>query len=487
MRSFRPLAVAAVLLVALAPASTSAVPATTTPPTGEISVMTRNLYLGADVGLALDLLPDIAAAAQAMWTQVAATDFTSRVDDLARDVVERQPMVVGLQEATVWECLDPDGQPVTVFDFTSQLLDELARQGVPYVIAEHGGQTAFSPGYAIPPIGGLTVVSDPATLQSVVGSDAAACGFRIGDVLAVRADLADEVTAVGTTTFAATTLVGGILEVQRGYAWADLALPDGAVRFATTHLESLWTPDAEPASAAQARELIAELEAVASPVVAMGDFNIDPRDPRPEGAPNPGGQPEVSPFCPDRSCSAYWLMVGAGFVDAGPDATDPANFTWGSDGSLAGPSLDRLDAALELGNPLGFTDRLDYVFVRGDLEVTSAEVIGGEWPDGPTVWTCTAPEQVDNTRQAAERLGVDVPSTGRCFATDHLGLSVTLTTAGTTAGDGAVNGGNGGDPTNVGVVLAVVAAAVVVIGGVAMAIVTRRARRGSNPDTSDEP
>jgi hypothetical protein len=392
----------------------------------DITVMTRNLYLGADVGIALDLLPDVAAAAQAMWAQVAATDFASRVDELASDVVNRKPMVLGLQEATVWDCLDSTGQPVTVFDFTTQLLDELQRQGERYVIAEHDGEVAFSPGYAIQPIVGLTVVSDPATLQPVLGQDEAACGFRIADVLAVRSDLADEVTAVGTTTFDATTLVGGLLEVQRGYAWADIALPDGQVRFATTHLESVWTPDAEPASAAQARQLIAELSGVSSPVVVMGDFNIDPRDPRPLDAPNPAGQPVVSPTCPDRSCSAYWLMVDAGFVDAGPDATDPQNWTWGSDGSLAGPSLERLGAAVASGNPLGFTDRLDYVFVRGGLRVVSAEVIGGEWPQGPLVWDCDDPTQVENTQRAAERLGLDVPATGRCFATDHLGVAVTV-------------------------------------------------------------
>ncbi len=391
----------------------------------QITVMTRNLYLGADVGVALELLPDVPAAAQAMWTQVAATDFTSRVDELAFDIVERSPMVLGLQEATVWECLDSAGQSVTVFDFSTQLLNDLRRQGVPYVIAEHDGKTALSPGYAIPALAGLTVVSDPVTLQPILGQDEAACGFRIADVLAVREDLADQVTAVGTTTFDATTVVGGLLEVQRGYAWADVALADGAVRFATTHLESLWTADAEPASAAQARQLISELTPVSTPVVVMGDFNIDPRDPRPLNAPNPAGQPEVSPTCPDRSCSAYWLMVDAGFVDAGPDATDPKNWTWGSDGSLAGPSLTRLDAALELGNPLGFTDRLDYVFVRGGLEVVSAEVVGGDWPDGPAVWDCDDPTQVENTRRAAERLGIAVPASGRCFATDHLGLAIT--------------------------------------------------------------
>ncbi len=38
-----------------------------------LSVMTRTLYLGADVGQALQLLPDLPAAAQDMWNQVAAT------------------------------------------------------------------------------------------------------------------------------------------------------------------------------------------------------------------------------------------------------------------------------------------------------------------------------------------------------------------------------------------------------------------------------
>ena len=40
-----------------------------------VKVMSRNIYLGADVGVAMKLIPDFKAAAQFMWDQVAATDF----------------------------------------------------------------------------------------------------------------------------------------------------------------------------------------------------------------------------------------------------------------------------------------------------------------------------------------------------------------------------------------------------------------------------
>jgi hypothetical protein len=392
----------------------------------ELTVMTRNLYLGADVDLALGLLPELAAAAQAMWTQVAATDFSRRVTALAADILERKPMVLGLQEATIWQCLNPAGEAVTIFDFTAQLLDELTRSGTQYVIAERNGALAVSPGYAIPPLPGGTVVRDPATFQSILGTDEAACGLQIADVLAVRSDVASAVTAVGIQTFDASVAIGGLLAINRGYAWADLALPGGAVRVATTHLESLWSADAEPAAAAQARQLVAELSAVDSPVVVMGDFNADPRDPRAPGEPNPAGQPEVTPFCEDRTCNPYWIMIEAGFSDAGPDPTDPMNWTWGADGLLAGPSLDRLDAARAAGNPFGFTDRFDYVFLRGDLRVIDAAMIGNQWPDSPSVWDCDDPDQVRITQQAARALEIPVPDTGRCFATDHAGVSVTV-------------------------------------------------------------
>ena len=69
-----------------------------------VTVVSRNIYLGADVGSALELLPDMPAAAQLMWEQVAATDFSQRAPLLAAELAADAPDVVAIQEATTWEC-----------------------------------------------------------------------------------------------------------------------------------------------------------------------------------------------------------------------------------------------------------------------------------------------------------------------------------------------------------------------------------------------
>ena len=447
---------------------------------GEIRVVTQNLYLGADLGDALARVPDVAAVAQSLWDQVAATDFPQRVPVLAAEVVAADPAVIGLQEATTWLCTpDAETEPVAVFDFTAEYLDATAAAGSAYAVASSGGAEAFSPGYAIDPIVGATVVSDPETFGPLFGTDTASCGFRIADALLVRTDLADDVVAVGIRTYdAVAELVPGFIVVQRGYAWADVNIDGTTVRFVTTHLESVWDPGAVPNSVTQSRQLVADLAGVAGPLVVMGDFNADPRDPRPAGEPNPGGQPEASDACQGRACNAYWTMVDAGYTDVGPDATDPANATWGADGLLAGPDLDRVEAAVTAGNPYGYTDRLDYVFVRNGVSVLSAEILGEDWPNGTSTWPCDDPEQVANTASAAEALGAPAPEAGVCLASDHAAIvaTVALSEPGEAA-DGSSTSGNAGDEGGTGPVVWVMAGVgVVVVAGAAVALALRRSR-----------
>jgi hypothetical protein len=409
-----------------------------------VTVMARNLYLGADVGVALDLLPDLPAAAQFMWEQVAATDFDARAPRLAAEAARHRPAVIGLQEATTWRCRPGSvGRAVPVFDFTETFLAATRAAGVPYVVATHDGREAFNEGYTIPPIPFLSRVEDPGTFQAAFGRDTATCGFAIADALLVREDLAGQVVAAGTSQFRDRYVVAPtILSIDRGYAWADIDLGGGVVRFVTTHLESLWDPDEPTVGAAQARQLVDDLAGTTTPLVVIGDLNNDPRDPRPAGAPNPALQPEAGGACaaqvddptPDTAeadCNAYWTLRQAGFEDAGPDPSDPAHLTWGTSALLAGPDQARIDDAIAMGNPYGFTDRLDYVLVRGGIEPLAAEVIGAAWPDGPDVWDCDDPEQVANTEamsaRLAEGLGGDaVEGRGVCLPTDHAGLAVTL-------------------------------------------------------------
>ena len=345
--------------------------------------MSRNIYLGADVGVALELIPDLPAAAQFMWKQVQATDFSKRKLILAKEIKDQAPDVIGLQEATIWYCqAKPWSSKTEVFNFTNELLAEL---GGRYVIAEKGGEKAFNPGYSIGPIPFLTKVSDPKTFQPLFGQNSASCGFQIGDALLVKKELAQYVNQVGNSEYEAVyKVVPTIMEIYRGYTWADITMQGSNVRFVSTHLESLWDANKIPKAADQARQLVADLANTKSPVIVIGDFNSDPRDPRPKGFPNPGEQPEASEKCPTESslCSAYKIMREANYVDVGPDASEPATFTWGMSALLNGADPKRKAAAVKMGNKLGYTDRLDYIFVKNGIKVLTSKVIGQTPPYG---------------------------------------------------------------------------------------------------------
>ena len=351
----------------------------------QVTVMTRNLYLGSDVGVAMDLIPNLSAAAQFMWDQVKKTDFNKRAPKLAAEVIAKKPDVIGLQEATIWFCKkNLFSKRTEVFNFTKQFLDATKAQGTEYVLAQKEGKTALNTGYSIAAVPFVTMVSDPETFQPLFGQDKAACGFEIADALAIRADLASKVLKVGNTEYEQTyTIVPTIMTIYRGYTWADIQIGNTPVRFVTTHLESLWDKNKVPNAAIQVQQLINDLKETKMPVVVMGDFNSDPRDPRMPENPNPGEQPVASDACPagTSKCNAYLLMSEAGFVDAGPDPMLPENYTWGMNALLTGPDPVRLKVAKQLGNNAGYTDRLDYVFMKNGVTASSVALVGATPPN----------------------------------------------------------------------------------------------------------
>jgi len=225
----------------------------------------------------------------------------------------------------------------------------------------------------------------------------------------VRDDVKDRIIQVGNTEYDATySIVPTIMTIYRGYTWADFKVQDSVVRLITTHLESIWDENKIPNSALQAQQLVADLKDAKMPVVIMGDFNADYRDPRPQGEPNPGEQPVASETCPTpggAKCNAYSTMIEAGFENASPDAQNPRYFTWGASALLNGPDKKRISAAKKFGNQYGFTDRLDYIFTKNAYATVSSKIIGNVWPDGTGVWDC----------------GKD-----KCFPSDHAGVVATI-------------------------------------------------------------
>ena len=215
--------------------------------------MSRNIYLGADVGVALELIPNLPAAAQFMWEQVQQTNFAERKAILAKEIMDESPDVIGLQEATIWYCkAKPWSSKTEVYNFTTELLAAL---GGTYVIAEKDGEQAFNPGYSIGPIPFLTKVNDVKTFQPLFGQNSASCGFQIGDALLIKKELRQYVNLVGNSEYEAVyKVVPTIMEIYRGYTWADITMQGSNVRFVSTHLESLWDSNKVPKAADQARQ-----------------------------------------------------------------------------------------------------------------------------------------------------------------------------------------------------------------------------------------
>ena len=377
-----------VLATSISPASASE---------NQFTVMSRNLYLGADVGIALEKIPNFSAAAQFMWDQVAATDFKKRAPLLATEAISNRADVIGLQEATHWYCKKNFwSKSVVIYDFTEEFLKATKAQGSEYVLASRDGINALNIGYSIPAIPYLTMVKDPESFQPIFGSDSAACGFEIGDAIAVKKELAEKVLRVGNSEYEASySIVPKLMTIYRGYTWIDLDFHGKKTRIVSTHLESLWDKNKVPNATLQAQQLINDLMQTEMPLVVIGDFNSDPRDPRQNLNSNPGGQPEASEVCKAQvksptiesaidTCNAYWKMRRAGFIDAGPDALNPINYSWGMNALLTGPDPIRKKAALEMGNRYGFTDRLDYIFLKNGAAVVSAEIIGNTSAQGKT-------------------------------------------------------------------------------------------------------
>ena len=110
-----------------------------------ITVMSRNLYLGADVGVALELIPNFPKAAQFMWDQVKKTNFTARAPKLAREAAQDRPEIIGVQEATIWYCKkDLFSDKVEVFNFLDQFIAATKSTGVGYSLVTANGVEAFN-------------------------------------------------------------------------------------------------------------------------------------------------------------------------------------------------------------------------------------------------------------------------------------------------------------------------------------------------------
>lgn len=284
-------------------------------PVGGLAVMTRNLYVGADVDAVIAALAsrDPAEAQAALLAAIAtlqATDFPARAAAIADEIARARPHVVGLQEVSR---VDIGLPPLDVhLDFLPALLDELSARGLQYEVAARVRNIEAEP------FPGVSLIDEDALLV-----DRTRATVGAGTARTFTANLGE--------------VAEGVV-LARGWVAAPVTVGERTYTVASTHLESGDVPGLDQLRAAQAAELVQSLSG-AEHAIVMGDLNDVPGSPM------------------------YQVLVGAGFADA-----------WAA---LRGQA-DGLTCCHrpDLSNPVQqFDQRIDYVFARfGDGDAVKGRI-----------------------------------------------------------------------------------------------------------------
>ena len=246
----------------------------------KVTVMTRNVFLGADLGPALGATTLCGAidGSGVIWNETAETNFPERAVPLAKEIATSEPDLVGLQEVALWRQQIPSdlppefgGTPATEvrYDFLALLMQELQALGADYRVV--GVQQEF----------------DRELPADVDGSDATGglCGADLDGRLTMRdvilAKKGSSVRPTGETdaghyTHLFVPLIGGVIPIPVTRGWVSTEATVGKTstrfRFIDTHLEAFGDPTIREA---QAKELFAPGGPLdtGEQVILVGDLN----------------------------------------------------------------------------------------------------------------------------------------------------------------------------------------------------------------------
>lgn len=267
-----------------------------------VTVMTRNLYLGADLTPAMTAQnqDQFYAAVFDILGTIENNNFPERAVALAAEIVEKKPHLVGLQE--VYNFTIDGANPGPPFnDYLQELLDALEAQGADYRVAAVVKNLDLELPFGANLIGVLDrdvilarsdVVTEVVDLNGLCQVSEDGCNYQF--VASLPNPLAPELLPP--------------IVIERGFLAVNAEVDSFPVRFVNTHLEVREVGPFGLLQAAQAYELTQILAVLNSepfnptgaPIIVVGDFNSDPRDPVQAG-------PIVPP---------YLQLTAAGFLDA---------------------------------------------------------------------------------------------------------------------------------------------------------------------------
>jgi endonuclease/exonuclease/phosphatase family metal-dependent hydrolase len=325
----------AAVLALLAPAGVAQ-----STPHPELTVMTRNLYLGSSLAPATGIDPAdpnaglkfVGAVAEIYGTTVF-TDFPTRANAIAAEIAKTEPDLVGLQEVSRWTA-----QPFVAtaappsFDFLTLLESALKSKGLDYGVAGVVNNALIGPVPLVAPFAGCTV--SPLVCQVT---------FEDRDVILVnRATAGLSVGKARTGRYADQQVLAtpaGPLSFDRGWVSVQGRYLGKSFRFVNTHLE---TEDFPAVQEAQAAEFLAG-PARGGQVIATGDFNS----------------------AADGSTTTSYAQL-----TAPPAFTDAWSVNRGDPGLTCCQNSTLTNATSEL------TSRIDLILTRGPIRPISAEVVG---------------------------------------------------------------------------------------------------------------
>jgi endonuclease/exonuclease/phosphatase family metal-dependent hydrolase len=295
-------------------------------------VMTWNVDEGTDFKevTAARSLPDFLAAVTTTFESIQATKPQERAAAIAREIANRRPLVVGLQEASILRTGSVFPATTVRSDLLQLILSELAKLG------EHYSAVAIVPGL-------------DAEAPSTLGFDVR---LTTQDAILARTDLPPDefkLSNIQVQHFATNVTISsaiGPITIPRGWASVDIDVRGRMFRFVTTHLDV--TP---PVQTAQAEELVQSAGNTRLPIVIAGDFNATANDPT------------------DPSFASYESVLDGGFMDAWiEEHPRKPGFT-----CCQAPDLRNVKSSLN--------QRIDLIFFRGDFDVEDVQLVGNERGD----------------------------------------------------------------------------------------------------------